>query len=93
MSGGIVMITIIWFIIIGLIAGALARLLVPGRDPMGIIATILLGIIGSFVGGTLWALVDKDPGFTLRSASWLGSIIGAIIVLLIWRAVRSRRVA
>jgi uncharacterized membrane protein YeaQ/YmgE (transglycosylase-associated protein family) len=84
--------TIIWFIVIGLIAGALARLLVPGRDPMGIAATIILGIVGSFVGGTLWALLATGR-LTLASASWLGSIIGAIIVLLIYRVVRSRRVA
>ncbi|MEZ5258492.1 MAG: GlsB/YeaQ/YmgE family stress response membrane protein [Ilumatobacteraceae bacterium] len=48
-------------LIIGLIAGALARLLVPGRDPMGIGGTILLGVIGSFVGGFIgWALFGKD---------------------------------
>jgi uncharacterized membrane protein YeaQ/YmgE (transglycosylase-associated protein family) len=84
--------TIIWFIVIGLIAGALARLLVPGRDPMGIVATIVLGVIGSFVGGTLWALLTVGR-LTLTNASWLGSIIGAIIVLLIWRAIRAKRVA
>jgi uncharacterized membrane protein YeaQ/YmgE (transglycosylase-associated protein family) len=84
--------TIIWFLVIGLIAGALARLLVPGRDPMGIVATIVLGIVGSFVGGTLWALLTTGR-LTLTGGSWLGSIIGAIIVLLIYRAVRSRRVA
>lgn len=82
--------TIIWFIVIGLVAGALARLLVPGRDPMGIIATIVLGVIGSFVGGSLWALLAAGR-LTLTSASWLGSIIGAIIVLLIWRAVQARK--
>ncbi|MCW2744432.1 MAG: putative transglycosylase associated protein, partial [Mycobacterium sp.] len=43
--------TIIGFVILGLIAGALARLLVPGRDPMGIFATIVLGLVGSFIGG------------------------------------------
>lgn len=84
--------TIIWFIVIGLVAGALARFLVPGRDPMSIVATIVLGIVGSFVGGSLWALLAEGR-LTLTGASWLGSIIGAIIVLLIYRAVRARRVA
>ena len=81
--------TIIGFIVIGLVAGALARLLVPGRDPMGILSTIVLGIVGSFVGGSLWALVTTRQ-LTLSSASWLGSIIGAIIVLLIWRMIGRR---
>src|SRR2546423_10087273 len=45
------MLSFIWWLIIGLIAGALARLIMPGRDPMGIIATILLGIVGSIIGG------------------------------------------
>jgi uncharacterized membrane protein YeaQ/YmgE (transglycosylase-associated protein family) len=81
------LLTIIGFIILGLVAGALARLLVPGRDPMGIGATIVLGIVGSFVGGFLWYAVagGGDDGF--QPSSLLGSIIGAIIVLLIYRAV------
>jgi uncharacterized membrane protein YeaQ/YmgE (transglycosylase-associated protein family) len=82
---------IITLIIIGLIAGALARLLVPGRDPMGIGATILLGIVGSFVGGFLGYLIfhkDGQDGF-LQPAGLVGSIIGSIIVLLIYRRVGS----
>lgn len=84
--------TIIVFIVIGLIAGALARLLVPGPDPMSIPATILLGIVGSFLGGTLWALLITGE-FTLARASWIGSILGAIILVLLLRAFRRRRVA
>lgn len=57
------LVTIISWIILGLIAGAVARLLVPGPDPMSILATILLGIAGSFVGGFLgYVLFDKDLG-------------------------------
>ncbi len=83
---------IVWLIIIGLIAGALARLLVPGRDPIGILGTILLGIVGSFVGGFLgYVLFHKDSqeGF-LQPSGIIGSIIGAVIVLLIYRAVSRR---
>jgi len=86
----------LWFIItlliVGLIAGALARLLVPGRDPMGIGGTILLGLVGSFVGGFLGWLIfghDKNQG-ALQPSGIIGSVIGAIILLLILRAVRGR---
>lgn len=83
---------IIWLLIIGLIAGALARLLVPGRDPMGILGTLVLGIVGSLVGGFLSNLVfSHGHRLQLGFAGILGSVIGAIIVLLIWRAISSRR--
>jgi uncharacterized membrane protein YeaQ/YmgE (transglycosylase-associated protein family) len=89
---------IISLIIIGLIAGALARLLVPGRDPIGIGGTILLGIVGSFIGGFLGYVLfhhDKSQG-ALQPAGIIGSIIGAVIALLIYRHVgsggRNRRV-
>jgi uncharacterized membrane protein YeaQ/YmgE (transglycosylase-associated protein family) len=77
---------IIGIIIIGLIAGALARLLVPGKQHMSILATIVIGIIGSFLGGFLgYVLFHKDSqdGF-LQPAGIIGSVIGAIIVLLLW---------
>ena len=84
---------ILGLIIVGLIAGALARFLVPGRDPMGIGATIALGIVGSFVGGFLADVLFRsdtaDRG--LSPAGLLGSVIGAIIVLVIYNAVTSRR--
>jgi uncharacterized membrane protein YeaQ/YmgE (transglycosylase-associated protein family) len=83
---------IVSLIIIGLIAGATARLLVPGRDPIGILGTILLGIVGSFVGGFLgYALFHKDSqdGF-VQPSGIIGSIIGAVIALLIYRAVSGR---
>jgi len=81
--------------VIGIIAGFLARLLVPGRDPMGFWATVLLGVIGSFIGGFLgYVLFDKDlDEGALQASGIIGSIIGAIIALLIYRAItrRSRR--
>ena len=86
----------LWFIIsliiIGAIAGFIARALVPGKDPMGIVQTILLGIVGSFVGGFLADVLfrsdSEDRG--LSPAGIIGSIIGAIIVLLVYRAVTRR---
>lgn len=82
----------IWMIIIGLIAGALARLIMPGRDPMGIVMTIILGIVGSILGGLVsWAIWGADtPGGGFRPAGLLLSILGAIIVLWIYRMVKSR---
>ena len=84
------MLSFIWWLIIGLVAGALARLIMPGRDPMGIIATILLGIVGSILGGLVsWAIWGTDTtGF--RPAGFLLSLLGAILVLWIWRMVKSR---
>ena len=84
---------ILGLIIVGLIAGALARLLVPGRDPMGIGATILLGIVGSFVGGFLADVLFRSDSEDLgiHPVGIIGSILGAIIVLLIYRAIQSRR--
>ena len=84
---------ILTLIIVGLIAGAIARLLVPGRDPMGIGATILLGIVGSFIGGFLGYLIfhkDAAAGF-FQPSGLIGSIIGSVIALLIYRQMSGRR--
>lgn len=81
---------LIVFLIVGLIAGFVARALVPGPDPMGWLGTMVLGIIGSFVGGTLAALLFGGT-LDLNAAGLVGSIIGAIIVLLIWRAMGGER--
>jgi uncharacterized membrane protein YeaQ/YmgE (transglycosylase-associated protein family) len=83
---------IIALLIVGLIAGALARLLVPGKDPIGIVGTILLGIVGSFIGGFLgYVLFHKDASQgALQPSGIIGSIIGAVIALLIYRAVSGR---
>lgn len=80
---------LIW-ILVGLIAGALARFLVPGRDPMGVLGTIVLGLVGSLVGGFLGNLLF-DGELDVTAAGIVGSIIGAIIALLIYRSMRSGR--
>jgi len=84
------MFSFIWWLVIGLIAGALARLIMPGKDPMGIIATMLLGIVGSVLGGLVsWGIWGSDEtGF--HRAGLILSVIGAIVVLWIWRAIKSR---
>jgi uncharacterized membrane protein YeaQ/YmgE (transglycosylase-associated protein family) len=72
---------IIYFILIGLVIGVLARLLMPGRDPIGIIGTILVGIVGAIVGGYLWrAIFGQTEG-----VEWIGSIIVAMALLWIYR--------
>jgi uncharacterized membrane protein YeaQ/YmgE (transglycosylase-associated protein family) len=89
------MLTLLGFLILGIIAGALARLLVPGRDPMGILGTMLLGIVGSFVGGFLANLLLNRgaEGGLLQPSGLIGSIIGAVIALLIYRATVNRNAA
>jgi len=88
---------LIWFLIVlfvvGLIVGAIARLIVPGRDPMGLLGTAVLGIVGSFVGGFLgYILFRKDASEgALQPANFIGSLIGAVIALLVWRAISGRR--
>jgi uncharacterized membrane protein YeaQ/YmgE (transglycosylase-associated protein family) len=85
---------IISVIIIGIIAGYIARLLVPGRDPLSFVQTALLGIVGSFVGGFLgYLLFDKDlDEGGLQASGIIGAIIGAVIVLLIYNAATGRGV-
>jgi len=84
---------ILYLIVVGIVAGYLARLLVPGRDPMSFVQTALLGIAGSFIGGFLGYVIfgeDFNEG-ALQPAGFIGSIIGAIIALLIYRAVTTSR--
>jgi uncharacterized membrane protein YeaQ/YmgE (transglycosylase-associated protein family) len=77
--------TIIGWAVFGLVVGAIARFLYPGRQPMGLFATMLLGIIGSLVGGFLvWAIWGSPDG-PFRGAGWLASILGALIV--VWAGV------
>ncbi len=75
----------IGMLIIGLVAGALARLLVPGKDPMGIIGTLVLGLVGSFIAGLVVRAVSDNDGVSL-----IGSVVGAVVALLVYRAVAGR---
>jgi uncharacterized membrane protein YeaQ/YmgE (transglycosylase-associated protein family) len=85
--------TFLLWIVFGAVVGIIARFLVPGRDPMGWVATILLGIVGSFVGGFLAQLLFTGSAtIPPPTAGWIGSIVGAIIVLLLWRYSQGRRV-
>ncbi|HEY4993605.1 MAG TPA: GlsB/YeaQ/YmgE family stress response membrane protein [Nakamurella sp.] len=84
---------IISIVVIGLIAGALARLVVPGKQDISILMTIVLGVVGSFVGGFLGYVIfhkDAQDGF-LQPAGIVGAFIGAVIVLLVWLRVGRRR--
>jgi uncharacterized membrane protein YeaQ/YmgE (transglycosylase-associated protein family) len=84
---------IIAFIILGLLAGAIAKMLLPGDDPGGFIITALIGVAGALIGGFLaGAIFDADPMDEFFDIStWLTAIIGSIILLLIYRFVAGRR--
>ena len=84
---------IIGWIILGLIAGALAKLILPGDQPGGFIVTTIVGIVGAVIAGFIaQALGFGDPIDEFFDIStWIAAIIGAIALLLIWQAVASRR--
>jgi uncharacterized membrane protein YeaQ/YmgE (transglycosylase-associated protein family) len=80
---------IIAWLVVGLIAGFVARAVVPGRDAFGVLGTIVLGIVGSFVGGFLGNLLFGGS-LNVEAAGMLGSILGAIVALLAYRSMGSR---
>jgi uncharacterized membrane protein YeaQ/YmgE (transglycosylase-associated protein family) len=83
------MISVLGWIVFGLIIGALAKLVMPGRDPGGIIVTILLGIVGALLGGFLGRSMGLyGPG---EAAGFIMSLIGAIILLFLYRLLIARR--
>ena len=84
--------SIIVWLIVGLLAGFIARALVPGPDPMGVFGTLVLGLVGSLVGGFLGNLVF-GADFEISAAGIIGSVIGAVIALLVYRTVKSRNIA
>jgi uncharacterized membrane protein YeaQ/YmgE (transglycosylase-associated protein family) len=84
---------ILGWIILGILAGAIAKAVMPGRDPGGIIVTMLIGIVGALLGGFLASLlfdVDPNDGF-FDLSTWLSAIVGSLILLFIYRLVAGRR--
>ena len=84
------MLHIIGWIIFGLVVGIIARFLIPGPQPMGTIMTIIIGIVGSFVGGALANLFQGGSLTDPRAAGWIGSILGAILLLVVYGLVAKR---
>jgi uncharacterized membrane protein YeaQ/YmgE (transglycosylase-associated protein family) len=84
---------VVYLFVVGILAGFVARLFVPGHDRIGFWRTVLLGVVGSFIGGFLgYVLFGKDPGEgALQTSGIFGSVIGAVIALLLYRAVTGRR--
>ncbi len=80
------------WILIGLIAGLIARALYPGPQPMGLVATTLLGMIGSLVGGIIGSLFSERSVFDLHPSGIVLSVVGAILCLLLLGVARARRV-
>lgn len=80
----------LWMLIIGLVIGALAKLIMPGRDPGGAIVTTLIGVAGSLIAG----VIGRSAGWYERgeAAGFIASVIGAILLLAIYRMVVGRRV-
>jgi uncharacterized membrane protein YeaQ/YmgE (transglycosylase-associated protein family) len=79
----------IWMLIIGLVVGALAKLLMPGKDPGGMLITMVLGVVGAMVAG----LIGRTAGWYNdgEPAGFIASVIGAILVLLVYRMATGRR--
>ena len=83
--------SIIVFVLFGLIVGFIARAIMPGRQSMGFLMTALVGIAGSFVGGILGNVISGYPILDLHSSGFIGSVIGALIVLAIMGYAGRRR--
>lgn len=80
---------VLWMLIIGLIAGAIAKLIMPGKDPGGFIVTMLLGVAGAFVGGFLFrALGVGGEG----PSGLIGAIVGALILLAVYRVIKGQKI-
>jgi uncharacterized membrane protein YeaQ/YmgE (transglycosylase-associated protein family) len=85
-----VLLTILGWLVFGLVAGFIARALVPGKDDIGLLRTIVLGVVGSVVGGLIFGVLTGGlRGF--HPAGWIGSIIGAVIVLVVYNQVTGRK--
>ena len=75
----------VWAVIVGFVVGLIARAIVPGADHMGMIATSVLGVVGSFVGGMLGSVIWKPKeGQAFHPAGFVMSVAGAILILFVW---------
>jgi uncharacterized membrane protein YeaQ/YmgE (transglycosylase-associated protein family) len=83
---------VVWFILFGLVVGVIARFLMPGRQPMGMIMTAILGMAGSFVGALLANLIRRqEVSFNaVDPYNWIAAIIGAVILLFVFHRVSGR---
>jgi uncharacterized membrane protein YeaQ/YmgE (transglycosylase-associated protein family) len=79
--------SIIGFVVVGAIVGILARFVVPGDDPMGIVGTIVLGIVGAVIGGWAAGAIFEDTA----GVDWIASVVAAVILVLAWRALSGKR--
>lgn len=77
---------VLWYIVAGLIIGALARLFLPGKHNMSVLWTIVLGVVGAVVGGYLWELIFSNHGI-----AWIGSVIAAVVLLWAYERIMSSR--
>lgn len=83
---------ILGFIVLGLIVGALAKLIMPGKDPGGIIVTMIIGILGAFLGGWLGSkILGAGLGTFFNLRTWGLALVGSLILLLIWRLINKAR--
>lgn len=83
---------ILGLLVVGLLAGAIARLFVSSPQRLGCLGTAVLGIVGSYAGGSLYAVLFNDKFDLRKSSTFIGAIIGSVVVLLVWRAfTRARR--
>jgi len=82
---------ILGWIVFGLIVGAIARLLMPGSQPMGCLLTIAIGIAGSFVGGYIGTLLAGRPIEMAEPSGWIGAILGALLLLFLYGLASRRR--
>ena len=83
--------SILAFILFGLVVGLIARAIMPGRQSMGLVATTLLGIVGSFVGGLVGSLISGGRVLELNTAGIIGSVLGALAVMFLVGASGRRR--
>ena len=84
--------SILAWIVVGLIAGWLAKMVVPGREPGGFLATTAIGVVGAILGGWIWNAVFNSPGATgINFGSILVAFVGSVVLLMIYHAVTGRR--